>query len=153
MSSTLDETMKTARTGVESVWEGTEHTLGTLSVLLKGANAAAELVAMLRGIDRDDGLAWFGLVRQRRPLRSLMILNAGVAAGAVAGVLLAPVSGASLRRALVRRTRWIQHEERAEMGAAEPKTEPTKPATGCCSHACSTEASQPAKSSIAAHPG
>ena len=121
-------------------------------MLVKGASAAAGLVAMLRGLDGDDGLAWFGLARRRRPLRSLMILSVGVTAGAVAGVLMAPMPGATLRRALVRRTRRLQHEVRAEMGVPEPKTKATKPATGCCAHACGTEANQAEKSLIAAHP-
>jgi hypothetical protein len=100
MSSTLNGTMKH---GVESIREGTEHTLAsTLSTMVKGANAVSGVVAMLRSLDRDDGLAWFGLAR-RRPLRAAAMFSAGLALGAGFGVLFAPMPGAELRRKLLGR--------------------------------------------------
>ena len=89
MSKTLNETVKTAMHGVESVRVGAEHGLvNTLSVLVKAAGAVAGVVTILRTLDRDDGLAWFGFGRRRHPFRPLIVLGAGIVTGAVAGVML-----------------------------------------------------------------
>jgi hypothetical protein len=109
MSSTLNETVKH---GVESVREGTEHTLAsTLSAMVKGVSTVSAVVTMLRGLDRDDGLAWLGLAR-RRPLRAAAMFSAGLALGAGFGVLFAPMSGADLRRTLLGRP---ERKEQAEV--------------------------------------
>ncbi len=103
MSSTLNDTMKTAIHGVETVREGTRHTLAsTLATLVKGVNAVSGVVALLHRLDRDDGLAWFGLAR-KRPLRSGAMFGAGVALGAGLGLLFAPLSGVEMRTALLGR--------------------------------------------------
>jgi hypothetical protein len=104
MSSTLNDTLKTASRGVESVREGTEHTItSTLAMVVKGVSAVSGIVAVLRSLDRDDGLAWFGLAR-RRPLRSAATFSAGMALGTGLGLLFAPMSGAELRRSLLGRS-------------------------------------------------
>jgi hypothetical protein len=101
MSSTLNDTKKTVIHGVETVQAGAEHTFAsTVSAIVKGVSAVSSVMAVLRSLDRDDGLAWFGLAR-RRPLRSAAIFGAGVAAGAGIGLFMAPMSGADLRRALL----------------------------------------------------
>jgi hypothetical protein len=125
MSSILNDTMKTAKNGVGSAKEHAEHALGTaksavkdtehtimsaLSTLLKGASTVASVVSMLRSLDVDDGLSWFGLARRRRPLRSLAIFGAGLAMGAGVGVLFAPTSGADMRRALLGGTKDLKRE-------------------------------------------
>jgi hypothetical protein len=103
MSSTMNDTMKTAIHGVESIREGTEHTFAsTLGTLVKGVNAVSGVVAMLRSLDRDDGLAWFGLAR-RNPLRSAATFSAGLTLGAGLGLLFAPTSGAEMRRTFLGR--------------------------------------------------
>ena len=117
MSSTLNDTMKTAIHGVESIREGTEHTLvSTLATLVKGVNAVSGIIAMLRSLDRDDGLAWFGLAR-RRPLRSAATFSAGVALGAGLALLFAPMSGIEMRRTLLGRA---ASKQPAVSGATTP---------------------------------
>jgi hypothetical protein len=103
MSNTLNETTKTAVNGAGSVQEGTRHTLAsTLATLVKGVNAVSGIVALLHRLDRNDGLAWFGLAR-RRPLRSGGVFGVGVAVGAGLGLLFAPMTGAEMRTALLDR--------------------------------------------------
>jgi hypothetical protein len=92
----------TARSGIASIKDGTGHTiLNAVSMLTKGISTAAGIVAMLRSLDRNDGLAWFGLSRRRSPLVSIAIFAAGAAVGAGAGLLFAPMSGADMRRTLL----------------------------------------------------
>jgi hypothetical protein len=120
MSSTLNDTMKTAIHGAESIREGTEHTLAsTLAAVVKGVNAVSGVVAMLRTLDRDDGLAWFGLAR-RSPLRSAGMFGAGVAVGAGLGVLFAPTSGAEMRAGLLGRGKKQGARASAPPVAASP---------------------------------
>jgi hypothetical protein len=105
MSSTLNDTRKTAVEGVESVREGTRHTfVSTLATVMKGVNAVSGVVALLHRLDRDDGLAWLGLARRRSPLLSGGMFGAGVIAGAGLGLLFAPMSGAELRSLLMGRS-------------------------------------------------
>ena len=106
MSSTLNDTLKAAIHGVEPVREGTEHTIAsTLAMVVKGVSAVSGIVAMLRSLDRDDGLTWLGLARRKPPLRSVAIFGAGVVMGAGIGLLLAPTSGEDMRIALLGRSR------------------------------------------------
>jgi hypothetical protein len=117
----MNDTMKTAVHGVESIREGTEHTLvSTVATLVKGFNAVSGVVAMVRSLDRDDGLAWFGLARRRSPLRSAGTFSAGVALGAGFGLLFAPTSGAEMRRTLLGRL--------TKQPAAGDATTPPRPA-------------------------
>jgi hypothetical protein len=124
MSNMLTDTMNTAKNGMESAREGTMHALGTardgvasakegtmhtvahvLSMIVKGASATAGIIATLRQLDRDDGLAWFGLARRRSPLVNVAIFGAGAAVGAGIALLFAPSSGADLRSTLMGRTK------------------------------------------------
>lgn len=131
MSKTLNETVKTAMHGVESVRVGAEHGLvNTLSVLVKAAGAVAGVVTILRTLDCDDGLAWFGFGRRRHPFRPLIVLGAGIVTGAVAGVMLAPMAGTDLRRYLLGGA-----EKRAQAGktateASDRGVEGVAPANG-----------------------
>ncbi len=116
MSSTLNDTMKTAIHGVESVREGTERTFAdTVATLVKGVNAVSGVVAVLRSFNRDTGLGWLGLAR-RHPFRSGTMFGAGVALGAGLGLLFAPMSGADLRGAILGGSR-----------KQEPEAKPAKP--------------------------
>lgn len=120
MSNTLTDTMKTAKNGIESAKESTIHALGVakegmesakestmhtfthvLSMILKGATATSGIITALRQIDRDDGLAWFGLARKKSPLINVAIFGAGAAVGAGIALLFAPSSGADLRSTLM----------------------------------------------------
>ena len=123
MSNMLNDTMHAAKNGVESARESTMHALGTAkqgvesarestmhtvasaaSMIVKGGSTVAGIVAMLQKLDRDDGLAWFGLARRRSPLVTVAVFGAGAALGAGIALLLAPSSGADLRRTLLGRS-------------------------------------------------
>lgn len=131
MSSMLNDTMKTAKSVMESAKDGTEHAVSTTrSTLMNGFNTVAGMVGTLRSLDRDDALGWVGLQRRTSPLRSLAIFGAGALAGAAAGVLFTPMSGAETRRALLRSLDQLEKEARealAQLGteatAAQGKVE------------------------------
>ena len=141
MSTMMNDTMGAARNGIASAKERAEHVWGTassgvasvqdgtgqavlnaISMLKKGVSSAAGIVAMLRALDRDAGLAWFGLGRRSSTLGSIAIFGAGVAVGAGAGLLFAPMSGADMRRIVLGSARDLKHKvmdavERAESEA------------------------------------
>ncbi len=142
MSSALNDTMKH---GVESVREGTEHTLAsTISAMVKGVSAVSGVVTMLRSLDRDDGLAWFGLAR-RRPLRAAAMFSAGLALGAGFGVLFAPMAGVDLRRKLLGRAGELKGATNAVVNHTEPSAEATK--SNNEAHAAHAAAGKSAKAS------
>jgi gas vesicle protein len=93
MSITLNDTIGIARNAVE---------LAKTSGLFR----------TLRGLDLDNGLAWFGLSRSRSALRDLAVFSAGFAVGAGAGLLFAPVAGADARRAIVDQLNGLKKVER-----------------------------------------
>jgi len=143
MSSTLNDTMGTAKHVVDSAKEGAEHAMraakgamesakeGTghavssvRSTFLDGVQTVASVVSMLRGLDLDDGLGWIGLARRRSPFESVAIFGAGLAVGAGFGMLFAPTSGADARRAILERLGGLKREaneaaSRVESGAKE----------------------------------
>lgn len=117
MSNTLNDTMKTTMHGVEAIREGTEHTLAsTLSMLARGVSGVSGVVALVRSLDRDHGLAWLGIARRSRPLRDATLFAFGVATGAVASVLLTPASRATVRTALLDRFRASKPGAKAKLG-------------------------------------
>jgi len=122
MSTTLNDTMDTAKSVLDSARESTEHAVGTAkhamgsardgtehavssarSTLLDGVKTVTGIVSMLRDLGVSDALGWVGLARRRSPLVSVAMFGAGVAVGAGIGVMLAPTSGADLRRAILGR--------------------------------------------------
>ena len=122
MSTTLNDTMDTARNVLDSARESGGHALGTArhamgsardgtehavtsarSTLLDGVKTMTGIVAMLRDLGVSDALGWVGLSRRRSPLLSVAMFGAGVAVGAGAGLMFAPTSGADLRRAILGR--------------------------------------------------
>ena len=91
----------TAKKGVGSAKTAAEHSAASvLATMLKGLSAAASIATMVRHLDLDDGLSWFGLARRRNPLSTLAIFGAGIVVGTGVGFLFAPVSGAQARRAI-----------------------------------------------------
>jgi len=90
-----------AKKGVGTAKTAAEHSaLSVISNVLKGVSAAAGIVTMLRRLDLNDGLSWFGLARRRNPLSNFAIFGAGIVVGAGVGLLCAPMSGAETRRAI-----------------------------------------------------
>lgn len=125
MSSILNNTICSAKDAMESVKEGAEHAASSArTTWLDGAKAVAGIIATLRGFGLDEGLGLVGLARRRSPLLSFAMFGAGIAVGAGAGLLLAPVSGADLRRRILGQLKGLEHEakdalERAESGVEE----------------------------------
>ena len=103
MATMLDDTMATAKNLMGTAKEGTEHAASSVrSSVLDGVHAITSVAGMLRSLGANDALGWVGLSRRRSPLMSMAIFGAGFAAGAGAGLLLAPASGADLRRNLMK---------------------------------------------------
>jgi gas vesicle protein len=140
MSNILNDTVCSAKDAVESVKEGAgqvvdsvkegaEHVASNARVTwLDGAKAVAGLVSTVRAIGVDDALALIGLSRRRSPLLSFAIFGAGVAVGAGVSLMFAPMSGADLRRAILRQLQGLEHEakdviERAETGVEQKAEE------------------------------
>lgn len=110
MSSTLNDTINTAKHVMESAKDGTEHAMhsaqkGARSSLLGTVTAVGGLVSILRGFDLDEGLGLIGLTRKRTAFRTAALstvafFGAGLAIGTGAAMLFAPASGAETRRAI-----------------------------------------------------
>ncbi len=117
MATMLDDTMATAKNLMGSAKEGTEHAASSVrSTVLDGVHTVTSIAAMLRSLGADDALGWVGLSRRRSPLASMAIFGAGFAAGAGAGLLLAPTSGADLRKNLMKNlmSLWGDAKDAAE---------------------------------------
>jgi len=92
------EAASTAKDAVGSAKIGTQHAAASArSNVMVGIHMVTSVVAMLRNLGLAEAFGWVGLQRRRNPLLSAGIFGAGFAAGAGAGVLLAPMSGAALR--------------------------------------------------------
>ncbi len=125
MATMLDDTMATAKNLMGSAKEGTEQAASSVrSSVMDGVHAVTSVAAMLRSLDSNDALGWVGLSRRRSPLVSMAIFGAGFAAGAGAGMLLAPTSGADLRRNLMKGLMglWGDAKVVAEKAEAEVET-------------------------------
>lgn len=112
MSSTLNDTIKAAKSVLASATKEAVHVTGSAKVgaehaaesaratWLDGVKAITGLVAMIRGFEAEDALGWVGLTRRRSPLAAIGLFSAGALLGAGAAMLFAPVSGAEARRRL-----------------------------------------------------
>jgi hypothetical protein len=89
---------------VSTVLRAATTTLRIASTAWRGASAVSALVALARSIDGSDGIAWLRPARRGGPPPAVTIFGAGVAVGAGIGVMLAPMSGADLRRAVFGRS-------------------------------------------------
>jgi len=121
----MNDTMDSAKNLIDSAKGETKHVVSSArSSLFDGIHAAASVYSMLRGIGVGDALGWVGLARRRSPLGSMALFGAGFVAGAGAGVLFAPMSGADMRRAILDRFNSLGADakrtiEKAEAGAKE----------------------------------
>lgn len=106
MSNILDDTLDNAKSFTETAREGAQHVAhNARSTFLDGLNAVTGFVTMLRGLEVDDALGWIGLARRRSPLATIAMFGAGVVVGAGIGMVLAPRSGADVRR-MIRQRFW-----------------------------------------------
>ena len=120
MSSTLNDTMNTAKHVMDSATGSAGHVMhaaqkGARSSLLGTITAVGGLVSILRGFDLDEGLGLLGLTRKRTAARSAAVsaitfFGVGVALGTGAALLLAPASGAETRRALRGRVEGLKRD-------------------------------------------
>lgn len=100
---TAEQAVGNAKHALGSAKEGAEHTLSsTMSYLTTGAKAVAGFASVLRALGVDDALGWVGLRRRQSPFYPIAIFGAGVAVGAGVGMLLAPKSGAQIRRSILK---------------------------------------------------
>lgn len=123
MSSTLNNTMNTAKHVIDSATGSAGHVMhsaqkGARSSLLGTITAVGGIVSILRGFDLDEGLGLLGLTRKRTASRSAAIsaiafFGVGVALGTGAALLFAPASGADTRRALRGRVEGLKRDAEA----------------------------------------
>jgi gas vesicle protein len=114
----------TAQHALENAKDGTEHAVASArSTVMDGIHAFTSAVTMIRNLGVADALGWIGLERRRSPLAAMGIFSAGFAAGAGAGLLFAPMSGAAMRRKLAKGFMGVEAEVEAEVKAMEHKAE------------------------------
>lgn len=124
MATMLDDTMATAKNLMGTAKEGTGQAASSVrSTVLDGVHAITGIATMLRSLGADDALGWVGLSRRRSPLVSMAIFGAGFAAGAGAGLLFAPASGADLRRNLMKSVMGLWSEAKDVAEKVETKVE------------------------------
>jgi len=105
MSQVLEDRLSDAMHGVETVKDGTMSKIrSVMATMAEGVGEAMKIVSTLRKLDRDDGLGWFGLARRRSPLVPIAVFGAGALVGAGVALMFAPMSGADLRTALLKRS-------------------------------------------------
>jgi len=121
MSSIFNDTLETAKNVINTANEGTQQATDTAkhayksakggadqaassvrSTWLDGVKTVSSVVSMLRAFQADDALGWVGLSRRRSPIASFGVFSAGLALGAGAGMLFAPMSGRDLRRTIMK---------------------------------------------------
>lgn len=129
MSSTLNDTMNTAKHVMDAAKEGAEHAMhstqkGARSSLLGTVTAVGGLVSVLRAFDLDEGLGWIGLTRKRTAFRSAALstaafFGAGIVLGTGAALLFAPASGAQTRRAIRGRIEDLKRDAEHTFDQAE----------------------------------
>ena len=101
------DVVDSAKDVVDSAKDGTQHVASSArSKLVDGVRVLTGAVTVLRSLGVGDALGWVGLERRPHPLISAGkvagLFGAGFAAGAGAGVLFAPMSGAALRGRIVK---------------------------------------------------
>lgn len=111
MSTTLHNAIENAKDVIESAKGGAEHAASsTRSRIVDVTKFFVEVASTLRGFGLDDALGYLGLARKRTVVGSVAIFGAGVVVGAGIGVMFAPMSGESLRRAILRALDELKRE-------------------------------------------
>lgn len=113
-----------AKGAVEAARVGTGHAVTSArSSLMDGVHAVTGIASILRNLHADDALGWIGLARRRSPLVSFAAFTVGFAAGAGAGLLLAPTSGAELRKNLFKGLQGLMGDAKDVAEKAEARVE------------------------------
>lgn len=111
----MKEALRTAKVVIESAKGGAGHTTsGAWSTLGDSLKLALAVSSAMRGLGFDV-LGWVGLRSRRSPLATAALVGAGLAVGAGIGLLVAPTSGVSLRRTLLRRVEGMKREALGEL--------------------------------------
>jgi len=94
-----------------------------LGSLTEGINVANIAMSMLRSVGFRTLLGLFSLARKKGPLGTLVLFGTGVAVGAGAALVLTPMPGADMRRALLERIKGLSGEAKRSIVTAEHKAE------------------------------
>jgi gas vesicle protein len=136
---TAKNTYGSARNGAEHAVDAAMHAVGSAkdksaeavstvrSTFLDKINAMSSVLAALGSLRANDALGWVGLSRRQGPLASIGLFSAGFAAGAAmgagAGLLLAPTSGAELRKNIKRSIATFGRDSEKAIHDVEAKVE------------------------------
>jgi gas vesicle protein len=111
LNDTMGSAVDTAKHTVDSAKKGTEHAASVaFSDITDGIRAVTEVVSRIRSLGVDDALGWMGLSRRRHTFESVVIFGSGVLVGAGVAMLLAPMAGSDLRKALLTRLRGVEKD-------------------------------------------
>lgn len=129
MSSTLNDTIKAAKSVLAAANEEAEHAVGTAKhafgtakvgaehaasavqeTWVDGVKAVTGLVSALRHFQAEDALNLVGLTRRRSPLATVGLFGAGALVGVGVAMLFAPRSGAETRRRILKAFEVLQGE-------------------------------------------
>ncbi len=138
MSSTLNDTIKAAKSVLAAANEEAGHAVGTAKHALGSAKVGAEhaatsvqetwldgvkavtgLVSLIRHFQAEDALGWVGLTRRRSPLAAIGIFSAGALVGAGVAMLFAPLSGAETRRRILKGFQGLKGDAETTLHRAE----------------------------------
>lgn len=110
----------TAKHAFESAKDGAEHAATSArSTWLDGVKAVTGMVAVMRGFQAEDALGWVGLTRRRSPWGTIALFGAGALVGVGAAMLFAPVSGAEMRRRIMKGLEGLKGEAQHTLERAE----------------------------------
>ncbi len=94
--------MGSAKHAAGTAKDSAEHAVASARMTwFDGVKAVAGVVATLRGFQANDALGLVGLARRRSPMMAMGIFGAGMAVGAGAALLFAPMSGEETRRRIM----------------------------------------------------
>ena len=115
MTTTLNETIgdavDTAKHTVDAAKKGTEHAASVaFADIMGGIRTVGEAVRYMRNLGIDDALGWVGLSRRRDSFETLALVGTGILVGAGIGMLLAPMTGADLRKSFLDRFRGVEKD-------------------------------------------
>jgi gas vesicle protein len=115
MATTINHTMDAAKHAIDAAREaadqtytqakdGTEHAAtAARSTFFDGVNTVVGLAKVVRSLTADDALGWVGLARRPSAFSSFALFGAGLATGAAAALLFAPMTGEETRKMILKR--------------------------------------------------
>lgn len=117
---TMGHAVDSAKHAAGSAKKSTERAASVaFSDITSGIRAATEVISMIRNFGVDDALGWIGLARRRQGYESIAIFGSGMIVGAGIGMIFAPMSGADLRKAFLKRLQGAEKEVEKVAGAVK----------------------------------